>query len=163
MSVESRGPASPFAVLRQRPTKLTLHLGVLIQPYAYGGKKAPVTTGDVAGWLENRYHIMGVFAKVNEKLIADYVVNSMQGSLETLLMAGRIVDPWGAATQAIQTRFRYFISSRQVEGLGIPGVPTFAALQGHSHRFKHPYRKRARRPSFRDTGLYMDSFRAWVD
>jgi hypothetical protein len=38
-----------------------------------------------------------------------------------------------------------------------------AALHGVSHRFKHPYARRARRPSFIDTGLYQNSFAAWVD
>ena len=63
----------------------------------------------------------------------------------------------------IETRFRHFLSQKEMDSLGVPGVPTKAALAGVSHRFKHPYAKRAPRPSFIDTGLYEASFRAWVE
>jgi len=51
---------------------------------------------------------------------------------------------------------------KEVEKLGIPGVPTKAALRGVNHRLKHPYRRRGARPSFVDTSLYMSSFKAWA-
>jgi hypothetical protein len=79
-------------------------------------------------------------------------------------MMGQRVDPWARGMGKIEQRFRDFISLREVERVGIPGVPTKAALRGISHRLLHPYaRSNQRRPSFRDTGLYMNSFRAWVD
>jgi hypothetical protein len=122
-----------------------------------------VTTYDVAQWLETRYHIMQTFYNVNESAIAKSIEESLGGALESL-MGGHTVDPWGSATQQINSDFRDFISSKKVESVGIMNVPTFAALKGVNHRLKHPYaRGNPRRPSFRDTGLYLNSFRSWVD
>ena len=143
---------------------MTLHIGVLDQPYRNASKKASaVTTGDVAGFLEKKYALMETFYKVYQEKIAQDLEGGLAGALESLLM-GRVVDPWGAATQNIATAFRQFISSGEAERLGIPGTPTKAALRGVSHRLSHPYRSsNPRRVSFRDTGLYMNSARAWVD
>ena len=137
---------------------LTLHLGVLVQPYRNGG----LTTADVAGFLEAKYGLMAAFARVHERDIADAVELSVGRALEALVM-GRVVDVWGGGMSAIGQEFRDFISSREAERVGIPGTPTQAALRGVSHRFAHPYAKHARRPSFRDTGLLMSSMRSWVD
>lgn len=170
------GPAPPssYSPAVGAGQRLTLHLGVLVQPYrswtlAPGEKRRkpgatlPVTTGDVAGWLETKYGVMEAFYRVRGNVVARAVEESLSGALESILM-GHAVDPWGAATQTIQHSFRDFISSRAIEQAGIPGVPTKAALMGVNHRRAHPYSKRnPRRPSFRDTGLYMASFRSWVD
>lgn len=155
-------------------TRLTLHLGVLDQPYRaltwnpqnkrrVKGAALPMTTGDVASILEKKYEIMETFYRVKERMIGQAIENSLSGALESLLM-GRAVNPWGAATQVIEREFRQFISSKEAERVGIPGTPTKAAMRGVNHRLKHPYAKHnRRRPSFRDTGLYMASFRSWVD
>lgn len=162
--------------------KLTLHLGVLVQPYAgdtftnhrnRSNKKNKhwvantrgnaMTTADVAEILEAKYGVMAAFATVHEQDIAKAIEGSLEGALESLLM-GRAVDPWGSGMQQIQEEFRDFISSKEVENVGIPGTPTKAAIRGVNHRLKHPYRSgNPRRPSFRDTGMYMNSFRSWVD
>jgi hypothetical protein len=53
---------------------------------------------------------------------------------------------------------------QEIESMGLRGVPTKAALKGINHRLRHPYRKsNPRRPSFVDTGLYVASFRAWME
>jgi hypothetical protein len=138
---------------------LQLHLGVLVQPYRGKG----LTTGDVAGFLEHKYGVMGTFFQVHEKDVIEALEGSMLGAFEALVMR-QYVDPWGRGTQKIEQAFRTFISSREAERVGIPGTPTKAALRGVNHRLAHPYaRANARRPSFRDTGMYMNSFRAWVD
>lgn len=150
---------------------LTLHLGVIDQPYRSRTKKAAsVTTGQVATWLEDRYAIMAAFYRTHEGEVAKAVESSLVGAFEALL-TGNAVDPWGRATQVIGERFRNFISSQMAERVGIPGTPTKAALRGVNHRLAHPYgrgrpgrpRPNPRRPSFRDTGLYQASFRAWID
>ena len=152
---------APGRISTQRA--LTLHLGVLVQPYRARGKTGAVTTGDVARWLEERYGIMQAFYRVHGDDVSQAIEQSLGGAMESLLM-GQQVDPWGRGTQAIQAAFRKFISSREAERVGIPGTPTKAALRGVNHRLRHPYAKRNRpRPSFRDTGLYEASFRAWVD
>ena len=142
---------------------LTLHLGVIDQPYRTPGKKArTVTTGDVAGFLEKRYALMETFYKVHQGDVAGALENSLAGALETLLM-GRVVDPWGSATSQITSLFRRFISSGEAERCGIPGTPTKAALRGISHRLKRPYRSsNPRRVSFRDSGMYVDSSISWM-
>jgi hypothetical protein len=137
----------------------TLHLGMLVQPYSNNRKG--LTTADVARFLEEKYGVMGAFVRVHEKDVAGAIESGLAGALEALLM-GQVVDPWGRGMQAIEVAFQAFILSREAERVGIPGTPTRAALMGVSHRFKHPYARRARRPSFRDTGLYVNSFRAWI-
>jgi hypothetical protein len=155
-------PSSPLQV--GGSGRLTLHLGILDQPYRTPGKKAgAMTTGDVAEILEAKYKILENFWRVHGQDCAGDLEVSLGGAMESLLM-GRAVDPWGSAGQAIAQRMRDFISSREVETVGIPGTPTKAALMGVSHRRKHPYRKsNPQRPSFRDTGLMTASYRAWVD
>lgn len=106
---------------------------------------------------------MAAFYRVHEGMVAKAIESSLDGAMEALLM-GKTVDPWGRATQAIEARFKDFISSREAERIGLPGVPTKAALTGVNHRLAHPYRRsNPRRPSFRDTGLFMQSFKSWVD
>ena len=138
----------------------TLHLGVV--DVSYGGKK-PKTTGDVAEILEEKYHVMAKFWQVHGD---DYIDDLVMGSVQALeaSMTGRAVRTDVRTTLSkMQHGFRTFISSREVERVGITKVPTQAALRGVNHRRAHPYAKRnPRRPSFRDTGLYMASFRAWM-
>lgn len=149
---------------------ITLHLGVIVQPYrAQSRRSSAMTTGDVAEILEAKYGVMNAFAKVHGADIAGALEVSLGGAMETMsgnaTVSGyrRASDPWGSATQAIQQQFRDFINSREAENVGIPGTPTWAALLGVNHRLKHPYRKsNPRRPSFRDTGMYVNSFRSWM-
>jgi len=160
---------------------MKLHLGVIDQPYAAPptkkGKRPKVaggqTTGDVAGWLEDRYHVMEVFYELHKDDIAKDLEDGLRGTLESLLMgAPPAVNAFGSAESAIDDRFRKFLDDREIEGLGIPGVPTKAALWGVNHRLKNPhqtrrqfrgYRRRKSRPSFIDTGLYQSSEKTWVD
>ena len=167
----------------------TLHLGVVDIPYVdgpapikklvsrtrsrrhdaalhgSGAGSGGVTTGDVAGWLENRYHIMELFFETHHQEITALLAEAMAGQLENLLAGGSSVEinPLAGGTEEIENLFRKFLSDREVETLGIPGVPTQAALKGVSARFKSGYNPKGRRPSFIDTGLYEASFRAWAD
>lgn len=162
---------------------MKLHLGVIDQPYTSWdggkkaanpkrrGKKAPppvkakgsrqVSTAQVARWLEDRYHVMEVFYEADGG-VADLLTESVRDAIEDVLMgAPPSADPFLAGTSEIQKRFKDFISSRAMETMGIPGVPTKAALMGVNSRKK--LRRGPRRPSFRDTGLYQASFMAWVE
>lgn len=138
----------------------TLHLGVV--DVSYGGRK-PKTTGDVAEILEGKYSIMQRFWNRHGQ---DYIDDLVMGSVQAMeaAMTGRSARSDVRTTLSkMQHGFRDFISSREAERVGIRGVPTAAALRGVSHRRAHPYAKHnPRRPSFRDTGLYMASFRAWI-
>jgi hypothetical protein len=132
---------------------------MLVQPYS--NSRRALTTADVAQFLEDKYGIMGAFFRVHGNDVATAVESGLAGALEALLM-GQRVDPWGRGMQQIEHAFQNFILSQEAERVGIPGTPTMAALRGVSHRLLHPYARRARRPSFRDTGMYVNSFRAWV-
>jgi hypothetical protein len=150
--------------------RLTLYLGVLIQPYRVRttrSRKAkavtPLTTGDVAQFLEDKYEIIKTFVRVKEDKMIRVLEGSLQGGLESLLTGAPKTDPWGSATQDIMAMFSDFILSREAERVGIPGTTTLAAIKGINHRKKHPYAKaNPRRASFFDTGLYVGSFRAWM-
>lgn len=160
---EGSGHASGDASVSIAASKLTLHIGVLEQPYRSTSKKAAsVTTGDVAQILEAKYGLFSMFYKTYEKRVADSMAASMKDALEALMM-GHAIDPWGPATQQIQRDFRDFISSGEAERVGISGTPTKAALRGVNHRLAHPYASgNPRRPSFLNTGLLMSSGRAWM-
>lgn len=160
----------------------TLYLGVIDIPYAYDqeqvSKKGKVlkrkkkvvksiTTGDVAEILEDKYHVMEVFYEEHSQhgLIQAAIEESLAGALESLVRGAPVTaDPFAAATQAIAEAFKVYVTSGAAERAGGPGVPTEAALKGVSHRKAHPYAKaNPRRPSFVDTGMYVDHFKAWVD
>jgi len=162
---------------------LTLHLGVFEFPYSThvpesgrrvvhrlraGGSiethtAAPAgaeTTADIASILEEKYHVIEIFYQQNAQAIADMVAESMAGSLETLMMGQVPRDPMLGAMSAIEKLFKNFILSGEMEKLGYLGVPTQAALDGVNHALK--LKKGPRRPSFKDTGLYMSAFHAWM-
>lgn len=157
-----------------------LHLGVIEVPYGNVEPPAPPpkkpgkrprvapgagqgkTTGDVAEILEAKYHVMEIFAQINGQKMADSLVNSLQGTVESLMMGAPLTqDPFGTATSEIDEMFKKFIDQKVMDSLGYPGVPTKAALAGRSHRFKTKHGPE--RPSFYDTGLYVDNFKSWLD
>jgi hypothetical protein len=136
-----------------------LHLGVVDLPY---DNAAGASTGDVAGWLEDDYHVMEVFYQLHGRQIAGSLENSLAGALENLLMGAPANDAeFGGATSAIEDMFRKFLESKEMDGLGIPGVPTQASLRGISKRFKS--KRGSPRPSFIDSAMYENSFTAWVE
>lgn len=145
---------------------MILHLGVMDIPYQVGRKGS--TTGKVADILEGRYGIMQAFWNTHgDKYLNSLVIGSVQAMEAAVTGRPQRVSAKTTLSK-MQGDFRRFISSREVEKavravgpMRFP-VPTLAALKGVSHRKKHPYAKGPRRPSFRDTGLYMASFRAWI-
>ncbi|MGH8321587.1 MAG: hypothetical protein ACRESI_06505 [Gammaproteobacteria bacterium] len=139
-----------------------LHLGELVQPYELYGQGR--TTGDVGGYLEAKYGIMQTFWDRHGQQTANDLASAVGDEIEAI-MAGAPAqrsDLFATAMSKTGERFKAFLSSREVERSGIPGVPTKAALRGVSHRKMHPYRKRGRRPSFIDSGLFEASFMAWM-
>lgn len=160
---------------------VTLHLGVIDLPYAYvregerktkkrAGKKkqrvvSSMTTGDVATILEDKYGVMETFFEAKEEAIVGHITESLAGALESVLAgAPPGADPFAAGAQQIDEMFKEFILSGEAENVSIPGTPTKAALKGVSHRKAHPYAKaNPRRPSFYDTGMYVDNFMSWID
>lgn len=149
-----------------------LVMGVIDIPYANAprdpdtkAKSGTQTTGDVAGWLEEKYGLMQHFYDAHQTDIAADFENALAGALETVLMGGPAPrDVFAGATSKVEERFKTFLSSKEAERVGMAGVPTQAALNGVNHRLKHPYRKsNPRRPSFIDTGMFQASMKAWTE
>ena len=150
---------------------MILHLGVNDVPYSHSantgksktGKQRVSTTGEVAEILEDKYSVMGTFWSLHQDEVVAELEGAIGGALETLLTSesssARVSE---SITSDIEDMFQKFLSGREMDGV-VAGVPTAAAQAGVSHRFKHPYARRAPRPSFIDTGLYESSFKAWVD
>src|SRR6185312_4589233 len=135
----------------------TLHLGVVEIPYSHEGEsktgKAAIgaeTTGDVATFLENRYHVMAHFFELHQGDIAKALENSLGGALESLLMgAPATSNAFASAENEIEALFRKMLTTKELDSLGYPGIPTKASLEGISSRFKR--RRGPPRPSFVDT------------
>jgi hypothetical protein len=135
-----------------------LHFGVTDVPYPYGGQ--PRSTHEVATFLEQRYGVIEFFVTQKEKEIRALMKRQSERHAKSVV-AGQepSLQPMLAEIKAM---FRSFILEKRLDGR-VAGVPTKASLDGVNHRLKHPYAKRGARPSFFDIGLYVGSFRAWVE
>jgi len=148
-----------------------IELGVIENPYESSRK----TTGDVAQILEAKYHIIATFVEVHKEDIQRILERSFVNAFEEMALGLPPRPLPGSALQEIQTLMKRWLSTQEVEQQGIKGVPTKAALEGISHRFKSGLnrvtmkqfragvRRGARRPSFIDTGLYQASLKAWEE
>jgi hypothetical protein len=135
-----------------------------------GRKNKPVkiatgqqTTGDVAGWLEDKYHVMEGFYDLHQREIAGMLENSLAGAIESMMQgAPASNNAFGDATNSIEQLFKFqYLDKEEITQTGADGVPTQAALDGVSKRFK--LNKGPRRPSFIDTGDYQKSMTAWIE
>lgn len=154
----------------------TLHFGVIDLPYAEAPKKhsrhksagpatGAQTTGDVADILEGKYHIMERFFEAYQERIEEVFLEVLDDEM-TNFGLGKLPgsNAFAAAEGRIAEMFRDFIITGEVERMNIAGVPTKAARKGVNHRLAEPYAKgNPRRPSFIDTGLFIASFRAWME
>lgn len=136
---------------------MRLRLGVLDIPEPQGN-----TTFGVGKILEDKYGLFSAFVENNDQFIADAIADDAAASLETFLLSGQLPDEMlPEASGKISQRMKEFLSLQEVEKLGLPGVPTKAALQGRSIRFKQ--KRGPRRPSFIDSGVLEASLKAWID
>ena len=150
---------------------MILHLGVDDLPYSGAPRKrrrgakvksGQQTTGDVAQWLENKYGVMEVFSDAHLDDMAEALEDGLAGHLETALTRGQSGDlDLSSATEKIDQMFRDFLSNKEMDTLGVAGVPTQAALAGVNHRLGA--NRGGPRPSFIDTGLYQSAFKSWIE
>lgn len=170
----------------------TLYIGVIDVPYAPGsaeagpkltkqgrlGKRtakrlakqaqtgivqsATQTTGDVATALEEKYHLFEIFVRDNEEAIQKAITHNLEGALDDLVMGAPIDNPWAGAGQEITDGLKTWMSLGLIEEDGVAGVPTKAAIERRSLRFKHKTGP-AQRPSFVDTGTLEGSAIAWIE
>lgn len=123
------------------------------------------STGEVADQLEAKYGIVEKFVEEKQDQIIDAYSEALTDALERSL-EGKAPDPGAVdvGAEKVHDLFQEFIVSGEAERVGIPGTPTQAAMAGVSHKRVHPYsQKNPRRPSFYDTGLYVDNFMSWID
>lgn len=182
-TTDTNTQSAPLSV-SSPPRSLVLNIGVIDIPYSNaeqpekvpqakrGKKNKPIkpkgssatkTTGDVATILEEEYAVLDTFTFARLPDIALALEDSIAGALENLMMgAPPQENPMASAEGKITQMMKDFISTKQIESMGIEGAPTQAALNGVNHRLKHPYAKaNPRRPSFMDTTLYWQSLKAW--
>ena len=155
-------------------TELTL--GVIDVPYENAGatpkkkpkrgqgssRGEPTTTVAVARALEEKYGVMQAFFDAHKRDIEGSMIESVEGALEDLFTGGNATDPFAGVGRSVQADFKTFLMAAEIETMGIPGVPTKAALEGKSSRFKSG-NSGGRRPSFVDTGTYELAFQAWFE
>ena len=157
-----------------------LILGVIEVAYDNGGKhvrrrrhnktgrstgeasgEGPTTTVQVATILEEKYGVMQAFFDDTKDHILSECIHSLEGALEDLYSGAPVKDPYAEATQNIDAGFRQWLMQGEIETLGIPGVPTQAAIERRSLRFKEGVAA-GPRPSFIDTATYELSFRSEI-
>lgn len=139
---------------------MKLELGVLDVAYSDPEVKGATTTGEVAEILEEKYHVMRVFAELHGQDISDAIAKDVSNSMDALLHGERISKiPLPSAMAHIKTMFQIYLSADEWQKT--TGQAIAAAQNGVSHRFKKK-RKQGSRPAFIDTGLYQRSFRAKV-
>jgi hypothetical protein len=157
-------------------TLVTFHFGVIDLPYSHTenvgkvkkkgktqGKRYAATTGDVAEKLEDKYGIFQQFWNLHQNDVVEAASEAIAGAFEDILVgAPRGGDVFAAAASKVEGLFQTFLDQGEMEQLGIPGVPTKAALAGVSHRFGSKT-SGGRRPSFIDTGLYQSSAKFWAE
>jgi hypothetical protein len=134
-----------------------LHFGFTDATYEYG---RPRTTHDVADYLEAKYHVVENFVTDNERDIRALVREQSERHARAVVK-GRPPNV-SKMTDDIKVMFKSYILRKRLDGR-VAGVPTLASLRGVNHRLKHPYaKKNPVRPSFFDTGLYLQNFKSWV-
>lgn len=150
---------------------MKIELGVIDQPYA----DTSTGTGDVAEFLEKKYGIIERFVDKHGEDIQTALEESFVNAFEDTVRGFPGRPAYASGLQKIQIMMKRWLSTQEIEGSGIPGVPTKAALMGKSSRFKSGLnqvsmkkfnkgiRQGARRPSFIDTGLYEASMKAWIE
>jgi hypothetical protein len=116
----------------------------------------------VASILEEKYHVLETYVEHHTSDIGEAINHSLEGALENLHMGAPMGDPFSEAGQEIASGFRTFLMTAEIESLGVEGVPTHAALNRESLRFKSKHGN-GPRPSFVDTGTYEASMRAWIE
>ena len=150
-----------------------------IKPAETAAENRVVTTGQVAEYLENKYHIMRLFVEMQEAVIEMELVESVKSAIINLSLGGQVGDGIGEAlndaVSEIEREFRTFLDENELQDAGVPGVPTKAAMNGVNHRFKSKLnnvsmaekqagtRVGTPRVSFIDTGTYQKAFKVWTE
>ncbi len=152
----------------------TLCLGVVDVAYTDGDKST--TTGDVAEYIEDEFHVMRTFLEMYEDQIGEWLVDAISGDIESIAqgrpvtIASKLLDTNLAGQPIsgtsingkIEDAFRNYLDLREWKRAS--GVAVAAADAGVNHRKKRAYvNTNPARAEFVDTGLYQAAFRAWIE
>lgn len=118
-------------------------------------------TYDVAMILEDKYTLFSKFAESEMDSIVAALTKSVNGAIFNVEAGAPAMDPFKQGTSQIVADFQRFLDIEKMATLGVPGVPTKAALMGVNSRKK--IRKGPRRPSFIDTGILQANIAAWIE
>jgi hypothetical protein len=146
---------------------MKLVFGVVDVAYSDATTNGKTTTGEVAELLEKNYAPMRTFYELNQDKIADVLAESVSESINAIVNgAPPTISVTYGGEQQIEGMFRTFIFSNTMQKImdkaGAGGVVSMAAQNGTSSR-KKAKAKRKPRPAFVDSGLYVQSFRAWIE
>jgi len=153
-----------------------------VQDVVYTDAEGTTTTGKVAEYLENDYHVMRTFVELHETEIGEHLASEFAGAIEDLAQGKPVhLDALGPMHK-IEEGFRDYLDRGEWESTS--GQVIQAAREGISHRFKSVSgktvsarsiasgkvkakgmvlkRNRGPRKAFIDTGLYQASFAAWI-
>lgn len=137
---------------------MILHLGVDPEetPYADEGSK---TVGDVAEIIEDKFHVMQIFADMHEQDMADELSISYANAMDSIFSGRPMPKDFAAsATAKIGDMFETYINTQEH---GIDLKKLRKPLAGS--RKKRQYRKAKAATAFLDTGLYRGAFKAWTE
>lgn len=134
---------------------MKLLLGVTEISYAEEG----ITTGDVATLLEEKYSVMEKFVDLHKDDIIHAMENSIAGAIENTL-AGREskADVFLGAYGKIEHQFHNYIDFQE-HGIHLKKMDAPKA----GPRKKRQYKKVDKTLAFVETGLYRQTFKAWVE
>ncbi|GGA00440.1 hypothetical protein [Dyella caseinilytica] len=139
---------------------MNLNLGVVDVVYTDGD--GTTTTGDVAGYLESRYHIMRIFLEENEGFIHDCITNEVAGAIEIIAQGKRVPKlELRPAMSRIEERFRDALDSGELHRILPQSQQVSDATLKTSSRKKVMTQTESRQ-AFIDSGLFQNSFLAWV-
>lgn len=139
---------------------LKLQLGVLDIGYVDGD--GATTTGDVAGYLEDRYHVMRKFAEMNEDFIADTIADHFAGLIESVAQGKRVsATDMMPVMPKIEERFRDALDSGEIHQ-SLPAEQQVSESTLKTSSRKKVINQDASRQAFIDSGQYQASFRAWI-
>ena len=139
---------------------MNLNLGVVDVAYTDGD--GATTTGDVAGYLENQYHVMRIFLEENGDFIHERITNSVVGAIESIAQGNRVPKlDLKPAMGEIEERFRDSLDSGELHRVLPQNHQVSDATLKTSSR-KKVIKQDESRQAFIDSGLYQASFRAWV-
>lgn len=151
-----------------------LTLGVLDVAYSDPDAPGANSTGEVAEILEEKYHVMRIFADEHLEKIGDEIVDRLGGEIESLTQGRSTLKNPILELPKIEMMFRDFLDSNEIQSLLPKRIE--AADRGDSSRFKKRINAkgdvvttkkkekevRAPRQAFIDTGLYQSAMRAWI-